>query len=266
MPPKKKKTKRYIDGIFNYCDRWCERCAFTGRCRLYDIEKEAFPDEESRDVDNDAFWESLHGVLQQTKEMLRQSAAEHGIDLDQIELEDNGEWERRRDATWNSELGQMGEDYAEKASEWFEAHETLLNDYQQQLESRLQMELAGDEPEAEAVAVQDAADVIRWYQFQIAVKLMRALNWEVDAEDEDADDDEIREIHALDRDGSAKVALIGIDRSLAAWTVLRQSLADDSDTMLDMLVRLSRLRLAAEKTFPAARVFVRPGFDTGEKP
>jgi hypothetical protein len=25
----------FIVGIFNYCDRWCERCAFTGRCRLF---------------------------------------------------------------------------------------------------------------------------------------------------------------------------------------------------------------------------------------
>jgi hypothetical protein len=29
MPPAKKKKKRYIDGIFNYCDRWCEPCAFV---------------------------------------------------------------------------------------------------------------------------------------------------------------------------------------------------------------------------------------------
>jgi hypothetical protein len=25
----------FIGGIFDYCDRWCERCAFTGRCRLF---------------------------------------------------------------------------------------------------------------------------------------------------------------------------------------------------------------------------------------
>lgn len=25
----------FIVGIFNYCDRWCERCALTGRCRLF---------------------------------------------------------------------------------------------------------------------------------------------------------------------------------------------------------------------------------------
>ena len=25
----------FILGIFNYCDRWCETCAFTSRCRLF---------------------------------------------------------------------------------------------------------------------------------------------------------------------------------------------------------------------------------------
>jgi hypothetical protein len=25
----------FIIGIFNYCDRWCERCRFTGRCRMF---------------------------------------------------------------------------------------------------------------------------------------------------------------------------------------------------------------------------------------
>src|SRR5262245_59347953 len=25
----------FIVGIFDYCDRWCETCAFTSRCRLF---------------------------------------------------------------------------------------------------------------------------------------------------------------------------------------------------------------------------------------
>ena len=26
------KDERLIPGIYNYCDRWCERCSFTSRC------------------------------------------------------------------------------------------------------------------------------------------------------------------------------------------------------------------------------------------
>ncbi len=25
----------FIIGIYNYCDRWCETCAFTSRCRVF---------------------------------------------------------------------------------------------------------------------------------------------------------------------------------------------------------------------------------------
>jgi hypothetical protein len=156
-------------------------------------------------------------------------------------------------------LAKSAEKYAKQVNQWFKMHKKLFADCEHGLKQRLQMELPGDDPEGEAVAVTDAADVIRWYQFQIAVKLMRALGQ--DEEEEEELDEEMREIHDHDRDGSAKVALIGIDRSLAAWTVLRQSLEDEADSILDFLLELSRLRVAAERAFPKARAFVRPGFD-----
>ena len=64
-----------------------------------------------------------------------------------------------------------------------------------------------------------------------------------------------------DSDGSAKVALLGIDRSLVAWTRMRQHFPKRADNILDILVDLERLRRLTEKTFPNARAFKRPGFD-----
>jgi len=29
-----------IPGIYNYCDRWCERCTFTSRCLTFLTEEE----------------------------------------------------------------------------------------------------------------------------------------------------------------------------------------------------------------------------------
>ena len=31
---------KYIPGIYNYCDYWCERCAFTKRCRNFMTDRE----------------------------------------------------------------------------------------------------------------------------------------------------------------------------------------------------------------------------------
>ena len=66
-----------------------------------------------------------------------------------------------------------------------------------------------------------------------------------------------------DADGSAKVALIALDRSIAAWARLRGHLAAEGDAILDLLVQLERLRRATERVFPQARAFQRPGFDSG---
>jgi len=44
-----------IQGIYNYCDRWCERCTFTSRCLNYDISEEQYDSPESKDVSNKVF-------------------------------------------------------------------------------------------------------------------------------------------------------------------------------------------------------------------
>src|SRR4029450_3375593 len=33
--PARSPHPKFIAGIYNYCDRWCERCRFQSRCRLY---------------------------------------------------------------------------------------------------------------------------------------------------------------------------------------------------------------------------------------
>ena len=74
--------------------------------------------------------------------------------------------------------------------------------------------------------------------------------------------DEEMKTFPKDSDGSAKIALIGIDRCIATWSALRTALGpDETDGILDLLVQLSAIRRDTEKLFPRARAFVRPGFD-----
>ena len=65
----------------------------------------------------------------------------------------------------------------------------------------------------------------------------------------------------MDANGSAKIALVAMDRSIAAWRALQISLPEKSETIKPMLVELSGLRSAVEERFPRARDFIRPGFD-----
>jgi len=87
------------------------------------------------------------------------------------------------------------------------------------------------------------------------VKLMRALTQCEPLADLGSD-------MPKDSDGSAKVALIGTDRSIAAWAGLQQHFPEKADEILDFLLLLERIRKRTEKELPNARAFVRPGFDT----
>src|SRR5207248_4359063 len=71
----------FISGIYNYCDRWCERCPLTSRCLLYATEKAGEDDPAARDIQNEAFWEKLHDIFAQTRQMIEEDAARQGIDL-----------------------------------------------------------------------------------------------------------------------------------------------------------------------------------------
>jgi len=122
--------------------------------------------------------------------------------------------------------------------------------------SALRLELPGRDPEKELVKLNDITDVIRWYQYFISVKIHRALSGRSEDREEWPDDD-----MTSDADGSAKIALIAIDRSIGAWGALNNEFPEQQDETLNILVLLDRLRKSLEREFPEARAFIRPGFD-----
>ena len=228
-----------ISGIYNYCDRWCERCPLTSRCLVYATEQEddySFP---GNDLRNEAFWQKLSVVFQETREMIVEWAKEAGVDLNGSKDEDESRQHRKRQLVDNHPLTKAGKKYANAASDWFrELDQTLeVNENFEQLE--------------------DAREVVQWYQYQIAVKTMRALSGRKEELDEDP---EIVEF-PKDSDGSAKVALIGVDRSIAAWRLMQLSLPERTASIVPLILQLERLRNRLETAFPEARDFVRPGFD-----
>ena len=255
----------FISGIYNYCDRWCERCPYTARCMNYALGREEGADEESRDINNARFWDQLTETLQASLDLLREMAAEQGIDLEAVDTTAAMEEEERRwELARSHPCSAASEAYVARVDEWLDAAEELFREKEEVLATAARLNLLGAKLEQEADALKDAVEVIRWYQFQIHVKLMRALQSRYDEAEMPADLAAELAAHGKDSDGSAKVALIGIDRSLAAWgTLLRAFPAREAET-LQLLVHLERLRRAVEQEFPQARAFVRPGFDDME--
>src|ERR1051325_4664020 len=78
-----------ISGVYNYCDRWCERCPLSSRCLLYATEQADDDNSpETRDIQNEAFWKKLASIFQETREMAMEWAEQEGIDLNAWTEED----------------------------------------------------------------------------------------------------------------------------------------------------------------------------------
>jgi len=262
IPMDKEELRRIVDdprlipGIYNYCDRWCERCPFTSRCANFAIGEQHFADPEDRDLDNERFWVRLGEVFRLTLEMVRETAEEHGIDLDAV-AQASEEAAPIREFPRDHECVRSAAAYAEMVNGWFESAEALWDAKREELVTQARLALPGAEPLEEAASLNDAIEVIRWYQYLIQVKLARA------AAGQREELAELLEGFPKDSDGSAKVALIAMDRSMAAWGALLARFPNREREILDVLVHLTRLRRRTEEVFPDARAFVRPGFDDG---
>jgi len=209
------------------------------------ISEEEFPDPEARDIRNEAFWERMSGIMKETMELLRESAKEWGIELETtVSIEDMKEMKAKDEAVKNHLLSRSAKKYSEWVEDWFKERETLF--FETAAAAR------------EGVSLEEAIEVIRWYQYFICAKAMRAVRGKVEDEEEDNE-------FPSDSDGSAKIALIAIDRSIAAWATIRHYLDDDEKEVIDLIAFLDSLREAIEKTFPKARAFIRPGFDEIDK-
>lgn len=252
---------RFISGIYNYCDRWCERCPFTSRCMNYALSEEESGSAESKDMDNQAFWDKLHNIFQVTFEMIQESAEQMGIDLNSIDSEEFAKQDEIvHKMVKEQPYTQAALAYAETVTEWFDSNEDLFERKAEELTSQAEAEIPDAQPEVDALRIQDYLEIIRWYQHQIYVKLCRAASGLIRGELDKA------EYFPEDANGSAKVAILGIERSIAAWGGLLHEFPDQEDLILDVLVALKKILRQVDAAFPDARAFVRPGFDTQEAP
>ncbi len=218
----------FIVGIFNYCDRWCEACAFTSRCRLFADVAET---EASRDPGLKALVEIhrshekqitppppwLDELLRECDEALLEPRDDHtpleqSLALEHLAIEHRAREYGLRVYAW---LQERGSD-------------------------------SGDST--------DPHGVIAWFHMLIAIKTHRALHGLADDRPEDRD-------WPADYDGSAKVALVGIDRSHAAWLQLIERGAVSESEAASFVGDLVWLGEALERVFPNARAFVRTALD-----
>jgi hypothetical protein len=211
-------------------------------------------------MNNELFWQKLSETFQATLELVNEMMEEQGIDIDSDDIEEiKKEEEKIRETVDNHQLIISAKEYVDMVKRWFESTEDLFLQKEIDLNKQVELDLPKENPDEEAGAIIDAVDVITWYLHFIQVKLMRAIHGELE------DRFELPDEFPKDSDGSAKVALIAIDRSIAAWGEMLNYFPDQEDELLNILVKLEQLRRNSEKVFPQARAFVRAGFDDMNK-
>ncbi|MBA2561762.1 MAG: hypothetical protein H0V14_02410, partial [Chitinophagaceae bacterium] len=253
------KGSHFISGIYNYCDRWCERCYFTSRCRVYENLDELKP--EQLDVHNKAFWESLSKNFEDAIILLHKAAEKHGIDLNNISEEEHNKY-KEQDLQTQKEIkaslpGKLTKEYSNIADTWLKNfrstkifEEKLIKNFELGIESEVNTKKIVAE-------IKDCIEIIQWYLHFIYVKFSRALSGKIE-------DDGWEEENGFqkDSDGSAKIALISTQRSFEAWLKLFGLMPDEEENIIPILALLQKIKTEGEKEFPNAKNFIRPGFDT----
>lgn len=219
----------FIVGIFNYCDRWCETCAFTSRCRVFaDVARaEAALDPHLKAITDAPLlpqdmpppppkW--MEELIAEMNEAASRPLTEEELRDAQPKFLPGHEAVRERAMT-----------YCLAIHHWLRG---CNNEHR---------------PPTDPIAV------IGWFATLIVGKVHRALTGLAEF---DGDRD-----FPPDHEGSAKVALIGIERSLAAWRELVAASAVTQEQAQPFVDELSWLLRRLDEAIPLARGFVRPGFD-----
>lgn len=253
MIEKLNEPNNFLSGIYNYCDGWCERCSFTDRCLNYASRAEFGLDEESTEGSIDKTLEGITEMFADLISFLKEEAEKRGIDLDE-EIDMSEEENARRKAQAHP-LAEKTWDYFKIVDDWLKTRSDIVSKKADEFIKFAEIGLDEEKIENNVKEFQDALEVIRWYFTLTNVKTVRALHTKFDNTfgDEDFTFEQVNT--------SAKIALIGCEKSLNAWQTIYEYLSEDEDKILKILAYLSELKKDIIKEFPDVVNFKRPYFD-----
>lgn len=237
----------YIPGIFNYCDRWCKRCAFTARCQAHAMEKDQ-PENPDMPEPNELLHQ-LGNHLRDTLEML-QDLMEHMEEETDASAPDPEE--TSSELLHGFDAGEWQEHYTRQVDLFFEENLDFFrqkeDDYHEQIDS-------GHPVDVEQLGfLHEALETIRWYQHLIGAKVFRAMgSLEID--------ETLAEEVQSDANGSAKIALICLQRSADAWGFVARIFPEKKIEIAQLIQTIGYCRQTLETAFPLSGQFHRPGFD-----
>jgi len=245
---------KYIIGIFNYCDRWCERCSLASQCGNYAPYFEGNTEELARsDAENKKFWNEVDSKVEEINDFVEKMAAEHHVDISEIEkIEARKKFDLFQGEAKTNDVLRVGRKYEDQVDDWFDA---ACEKYPLQAESLTvsELKLSKDAPFDNIDKINNMIEVVFRYQLQIYLKLSRAFF--------SKGKEEIGEQDGDDSVGAARLIVEFINRSLVGWHLFYNSFTKEQESILPIMFTLASLKNRLFKEFPDVMEFKRAGFD-----
>lgn len=251
--------ERFIPNMYDFCDRWCEKCKKCDRCMNYFLmeemkaRSETLPKEIKERKEGEDGWAHLKKMLGVAYKMLREVVKENGLNMEDV----CGFDQLHRDMMKVGDLDKQEEE--ETMERRIQASDAirLSSLYEHLADKCLKrvMELEGDiDPDTSPIA--DAEDTVGWYMELIQLKVWKALNVLYSGEQTPV---------ANPYNGYAKVGLIAIRRSEEGWKEVAKVYNEVQEDVDELLIVLEEVEKQVVKEFPDAWAFKRPGLDDDEE-
>jgi hypothetical protein len=247
------RRSRFIAGIYNFCDRWCGKCPYTGQCLLFAETERTRQSGRSCEEGPSSLMHNLRTRVPAAWRLLRMGRVRRYGSVDGLAAHYVTPPTSPTDAGRITRTGRFeplvlaGHVYTAMVDSWMHDRLDWLGNHRV---SRLVPLQARSRPvgvAADGSELSDAVSVVLWDRALIPAKLARAMSGGGG--------------EPSDVNGSAKVALLSMDRSLVAWHTLHRHRRSEGDLVRPLVTHLSKLRVDTEARFPNARSFRRPGFD-----
>lgn len=255
---------KLIPGIFNYCDRWCEKCDYRDRCRLFQTETERniqhiLNDEDPNDPEIVA--RDIKESLEDTMAMLEAQMEIEGIskeDLEDFEDEDSKYFiddfdDEQGKVTESGQIVRTPHPLSLLADDFFK---DVMAYFDKKKPSFYQNE---DDDEPVNDPIYEELKILMWYSPQIAVKTRMCAGSKAKIEDVN-DEDEI-EFETEMMNVNSRIAYTGIEKCLTSLQKIYDVEIDFQDDVLSQLSLMKKMRDEFAREFPAVHSFKRPYFD-----
>jgi hypothetical protein len=220
----------FIVGIFNYCDRWCEQCPLTNRCRVF-----ASLAEMEFEEGNGPLTEPR--IVRERRRLASRVAEMHA------QLEEAGESALPKPGEC---VGQLSPDMEASVGP---DPEVVTHTPQLRKKFR-QLEMSANP------RVRLAIETIKYFSLFVPIKMARALSQVAVNGPGD---------QQSDANGSGKTALLALDRMESAWRSLIDNHHVSTLVAAPFLAEIARMQRNINRALPDARRFIRPGFDEADE-